>query len=125
MNVWYGAAIVGLVLLLEGLVNLIVNVTKKRGLRSDAIRALSGGTTLLFAFLSIHFKWFGADIVVEYNPFYSFSSAGFVLMLESVFSAIANAVTKRKRESGIDVNRGILGIVIFVIGLIALILTRG
>ena len=79
----------------------------------------------MFAFLSIHFKWSGADIIVEYNPFYSFASAGFVLILESVFSAIANAVTKHKRESGIDANRGILGIVILVIGSIALFLTGG
>ena len=125
MNGWYGATIAGLVLLLEGLVNLIVNKRKKLEWRSHAIRAFSGGCTLLLAYLSIHFKWLGADIVVSYNPFYSFSFAGFVLMLESAFSFLANVFTKRKREAGIDFNRAWIGIGIFAIGLIALIITGG
>lgn len=125
MNGWYGAAIAGLVLFMEGLVNLIVNKIKKRELRSDAIRAFSGGCILLLAYLSIHFKWFGADIAVSYNPLYSFSFAGFVLMLESFFSFLANVFTKHKREAGIDSNRAYIGTAIFAIGLIVLVITGG
>lgn len=125
MNGWYGAAIVGLVLLLEGLVNFFVNRRKKREWRSDAIRASSGGLILVFAYLSIHFKLFGADIAVSYNPFYSFGFAGFVLLMESLISYIANVITKRKYESSVDFNRFWVGIAIFFVGLIALFITGG
>jgi hypothetical protein len=125
MNGWYGAAIAGLVLFLEGVVNLIANWRKKLEWRSDAIRAFSGLCTLLLAYLSIQFKWFGADIAVSYNPLYSFSFAGFILLIESLFSYVAKFITKRKCEASIDFNRFWVGVVIFFIGLIALIITGG
>lgn len=126
MNIWYTAAIAGLVLGLEGLVFLIVNVIKKREWLSYAIRASSGGATLLLALLSIHFNWMRADIVVAgFNPLYSLASAGFVIMLGSTFSAVANAVTKHKREFEIDNNRAFLGIAILIISAILLVITGG
>jgi len=123
MNGWYGAAIAGLVLLVEGLANLVVNKIKKRELRSHAIRAFSGGCTLLLANLAILFRWFGADIAVGYDPLYSFSFAGFVLMLESLFSFLVNGFTRHKREAELDGNRAYIGVAILAIGLVALIIT--
>ena len=125
MNGWYGAAIAGVVLLTEGLINLIANKRKKLEWRSDAIRASSGGFVLVLAYLSIHFEWFGADIIVSYNPFYSLSFAGFVLLLESFFSYILNVITKQKRESSINTVRFWTGFGIFALGLLILIMTGG
>jgi hypothetical protein len=145
MNGWYGAAIAGMVLLIEGLVNLIVSrigkqeseeqEPKKQEPLDNAIRASSGGLVLILAYLSIHFKWFGADIVVSYNPFYSFGFAGVVLMLESFFSFVINvsiSITKRRkgeerreREWKNDARRAYIGIGIFFAGLIALFISGG
>jgi hypothetical protein len=125
MNGWYGATIAGVVLLIEGLVNLITNKIKKQESLSDAIRASSGGCVLILAYLSIHFKWLGAGIAVSYNPLYSLSFAGFVLVLESFFSFLINAFKKRKREAGIDSRRAYIGIGIFLAGLIALFVSGG
>ena len=126
MNAWYAAAIAGLVLGLEGLVFLIVNMIKKREWLSYTIRAASGGATLLFAFLSIHFGWFGADIIVEgFNPLYSLAAAGFVLMLGNGFSFFANFFTKRKREADLDANRAYFGIAVFIVSAVLLFITEG
>jgi Zn-dependent protease with chaperone function len=125
MNVWYGAAIAGAVLFIEGLVNILVNVRKKREIRSDAVRAASGAGTLIFAVLSIWFDWFRADISVEYSHFYAFASAGFVLMLESFISFLINVFTGRKRESGADATRAYVGGGIFLVGLIAILIAEG
>jgi hypothetical protein len=126
MNVWYTAAITGLVLGLEGLVFLIVNVIKKRERLSYAIRASSGGATLLLALLAIHFNLWRADIVVAgFNPLYSLASVGFVIELASGFSAMANSAMKRIREAEIDRNRAYFGIALFLISTIILVITGG
>ena len=120
MYLWYGAAIVGSVLLLESFVNLVL----KHEIRGNIIKACSGGGILILALLSLYYDWLGADIVVEeFNLWYAVASAGFVLFLEGSFSAMANMVTKHGARG--DIIRAFSGFIAFMVGLIVLLITGG
>lgn len=123
MNGWYGALSVGLLILIEGLVSLSANKRGKLDWRSDAVRAASGGCVVVFAGLTILFGWSKSDIMVEYNFFYSFSFAGFILLGESFFSFMLNHFTRYKRESNTDILRFFTGAGITIFGTIMVFVT--
>ncbi len=119
MNVWYGTAVAGSVLIIASLAQLAM----KNEVRGNVVKLISGGFIFLLALFSILFHQFGADIIVESNLWYSVSSGGWVLFLEGTFSYIGIKVAGREGRG--DFIRCMSGLGIFVVGLIILIVIGG
>lgn len=115
MNVWYSAAVAASVLIIASLAQLAM----KNEVRGNVVKLISGGVIFLLALLSILYHWFGADIIVESNLWYSVSSGGFVLFLEGAFSYMGIKVAGREGRG--DFIRSVSGLGIFAVGFIIIL----
>jgi hypothetical protein len=123
MNVWHAALISSIVLLLVSIEELYRNIQGKQQIKGDIITLISAVMVLILALSSIYFNWFGGWLKVNSSIQYSLSSAGFVLTLQSVIRVLCYAVIGEIKEAKIVSNRGIIGVVVFLIGAIWVFLT--
>jgi hypothetical protein len=125
MNLWYTAIVTSGVLVLVNIEALVKSIREKKEKLNDILTLVSALLVLILALLTIRFSWFRADLKVDYSISYSFAGAGFILLLESGIRTVLYVFFGKTRDASRIANRGIIGGVVFLGGLVGLLVTHG